>query len=744
MIDTEVFDCSRLETILTNTHSESYETLIQQLLDESSFEDYTERIDEDHLKSGLSFKQMLDKTNDRYSVVAAFTGDDEIVGSTAYILGYAMLYINENLLDLKVSWKDTGISHWMGNYAEEWILTPLTRLISFDPVNAYFKGSAVPYSLDTIKLRMLTPVRKQSEMERDLTSKMKYLTETARWTEKSWFTYDFHQLTLLLATVVFDYENATTFPFLTETEGGSGGAPPWGNIPTLWSFIHYYNRGKSKKSIIGILKESSLIMQGSLKPANAFFTKAVHIATSGDRAWKQYTTAHETVKRLGNLGTIEVQDLIRSVSATEIEPELVQKGIVIQPEDYTVGVALSKLRQDGHIMTEIDVKMYEQALVKEQALTGTTPMKDVLAKIEDENKIFKSRAFKLLNDLYIKSDEIKDYVDNYINIIPHKFDDEFIEYALKYYKLRLEHIKDPTSFIYTSEVRIFKTKDVMNYYNVTSQKTFVKELVSDSFEFNRPTDWQYAKFPINEDELENEEAIKEWLSNPSKEQNLLRQPLPIGLGTDDARIVRNISIYLEEIKDTSVEEAVVLIITNDYELVRTIRQYASRMKLPYFISIIQLKLLDYVNLCWQIQQRISEPSDIEIYNYIVDSNSYIPKNSLNNLLKECSVRAKIKFLSIQYDTANIERGLFRYKASGSDIKVISGGMIPARYMQLKKEQGLNPSTEPLTRFRNNSLLKENYKPVRLQSANPRFYGLNRNLLHGYRPLPQPNTDYDDN
>ena len=77
-----------------------------------------------------------------------------------------------------------------------------------------------------INLKQTLAVRKQSSKELDFESKFKQLHKAAVWTDKDWFTYDYSQLSLVLASAIFDFKNWNIFPYLFPQEGDCGGFCP--------------------------------------------------------------------------------------------------------------------------------------------------------------------------------------------------------------------------------------------------------------------------------------------------------------------------------------------------------------------------------------------------------------------------------------------------------------------------------------------------------------------------------------
>lgn len=712
----ETYDMSYLTDALSIDNVTEINQPMIGLYEAKAFEDYIVDVDKDHIKMNDTISSLTVSTLN-YNYIASFTGDDEIVTTDCKLLAYAMWFTSEKLVKIKMSWKDVGISKFIGNYAEEWILTPPTEVASFDPVENYFKGEGVPYTLDTIKTRMLSPIRKQSEMELDLESKMRYLAEAARWTNKSWFTYDFHQLSLLLGTVIFDYESAKSFPFLTKNEGGCGGAPPWGNLMTLWSYLHYFHRGKSKKTIIGIMKESVRLFEGSIKPRDCIFTRATHLAIAGDTAWKRYVQAYKSLRE-NNLNDIDMQDLVRTMSGTNLPTELLEKAIVVQSTDYTIGVVLAKLRTEGLIMTETDAKIYEQSLRKANAIVGEIPFRQILLEIEAEKQDFKKRSLKILSDLYDVSPTIKEEVKDRIGEIPNEPTEDFTEVARRYYKYVLEHIRNPTSFVYTDQIRIFKRQDVLDFYRLTDQKAFVQTLIKEAFDYHVP-DVLFKPFAINEKERIEREELEQWIKSADKD--IFNNPLPIGSGTDDNRITRAIGSEIKKlIEDETKEFLFIIIITNDDNMMRELYTHSKRNYAFEKLRFVQLRISDYICLC-NISNRNN--SSVKFYNYLKKDFVFWPKELLSKLrhtlpTKEKWGKEKVMFL-VEYDVPNIEKSIFSYKNQYGTLVQRYGGYLSKRTLRNFRAQGRNISTFDMNQLWLNPDFSVGYRNIKTYRE-PRF------------------------
>jgi len=190
-------------------------------------------------------------------------GDDETITSNSLMYNVLCVLIGTFAAGIRISWSDVGFSKDFYNYAEGWIFLPPSTRSSFEAVNKYARGNGVPFVLDPVKMKNLSPVRKQSGMERDLPSKFRNLAESAAWTNLGWPTYNLHQFVLVLGIEVFDFMRSKLFPYLFHPEGGYGGSPPWGNLHTAAAAVYRYRRGSAKRGILGIMAESNDLFSGT-------------------------------------------------------------------------------------------------------------------------------------------------------------------------------------------------------------------------------------------------------------------------------------------------------------------------------------------------------------------------------------------------------------------------------------------------------------------------------------------------
>jgi len=642
---------------------------------------------------------ILDKGRDLH-LLQSVVGDDEHNTTDSYALGPCIIGFGPKINGIKNSWKDTGISHIVGNYAEGWILSPPSAEASFEVVNRRHARNGVPFTLDPVKMKLLSPVRKQSPTwELDLESKIAHLAEIAAWADKSWFTYDYHQMTLILANVIFDFEDARSFPFLYKTEGGSGGCPPYGNLETVYSAMHYYTRGKSRRALVGVMEEAVAVNTGNLSPKDTFFLRSSHLANMGDNIWLKYESAYRSLMKTGSLTASETNDLLAVTEGSTLPPEILAFGTEINPDSYVVGSAISQLRKDGLLMSEIDVKVALDAKTRELAVMGDKPIGILNTEISDSQVAFKSNHLKILSELSISSPGIQEHLNSRRLLIPELPDDAFRDVLFSYYRLRSESHATYSSFFYTDTVRVFKTAEIADYLNRSASGIRADISKTESF----PESWRTKFLEENSEEAKRRERITDWI-NSKPLGDLLSKPLPSGIGTDDARIARSV---IEAIQSNSLEglDAVAIVLfSGDRQLART----TALLCRPYLRIPLMMYSIDksaYLAICLD---GLAEWSDlksrghkaagilpsirrggqaISYYNYLLKRNWYLPDHAISQMmdLSGClGPRGKYSILAhVEYDYPNMERGLdlLKYQPNTNTVQEYGGGFLERRTLQ---------------------------------------------------------------
>jgi len=607
----------------------------------------------------------------------AVKGDDECTLEKTGHLGVAMIAIAASINEIEISWPDTGINDSMGNYAEEWILKPLTANTTFANTERYSKTEAVPWTLDTVKLKMLSPVRKQSQMEDDLESKIKHLATTARWCNPDWFTYDYHQLALIFALELFDFDSADKFPFLMKEDGGLNCPVPWNNTLTVELYSDHFNRGRSKAAIKAIMHESNLVKLGKIKPCQTVCLKGIVAYRSGSDFWDKYVSIQKDL-RDGNITELDIQDKIKDSLEVNIPEDLKQSALVVNIDDITMSVIVARLRSSGEILTELDLATFINEAERYSNLFNLNKSFTQLFS-EQENKMrkFKSRPLELLNDI-AKQAGIK-MGSKAIKPDQLLFDD----IASAYITVQQRYQSFRTSFNNTGKVRIYRSEDVRKFFDSNNYKDFAESLFQYTFS-KLPA--QAERLEVSADEQFKWAEVRKWLYSESPFDSVI----PIGACTEDARLMGELS------KLNKLQETFVILISSDNNLSLMLRELVkkhnlckSNAKFDYACITVP----EYLMVCYKARFKAAYRGLNEFYNYHTNKVVDLPIQVLTDIEKELSRnrsnwRSKVKFkmkpIRFIYDTANIFRYAPNIIYTSSEVKIKSEGFLRAKALRQLK------------------------------------------------------------
>jgi hypothetical protein len=542
--------------------------------------------------------------------ITSVVGDDEITTTDSKSYGPVSMIAGEVLSGIKLSRRDCGLSNSLGNYAEGWILMPITIMSDFHSVQKYNSGRGVPVVLDPIKLKQLSAVRKQSELDVEFTSKYGRLNESVGWVNNHWFTYSYHQVALIFATCIFDFRSSDRFPYLYKEEGGVGGEIPFDNIDSAMSALFHFNRGKSARSIVGAMREATDIQRNNMEPSRSVFLKASYLAQIGGKTWDRFESVYRTLA--STMNKEEVLNLLSLVKDEEPLPEeLNRKGIILEPKDALTGVAVSHLRNDGLILTDMDVKIMIASQVRTKALLGTRPYELVLKDLEDEKTNIKSNPYTALSKLY----SIK---DNFVVV-----EREAILRTLRSYYQMKKDGKYHTSFSYADHIKLFKAQDVKDVLQKENKN--IRTQIISSMAISKSLPW-------NEEVFHNIKEMNwkmKWLAEGDFTEKI-NGPIPDGIGPDDSRVVRNIL----EICEGNNEPFYIMLFTGDTQLIlnvttllkrRTNKQWAIIVIPPYLYMRLCLRTLENETV-----GNINNQLYISFYNYITEDFKMFPASILEN------------------------------------------------------------------------------------------------------------------
>jgi hypothetical protein len=381
----------------------------------------------------------------------------------------------------------------------------------------------------------------------------------------------------------------------------------------------------------------------------------------------------------GKISRAEARDSLRAMQGSELPEGILSLGFEVTPERFTTGSAIGHLREKGYLMTEVDVKLLQQKVEKERSVFGTKPIEELLLEQEESARLFKTQSWKLLTTLYEGSPEIRKEIDTRLGSIGDTYE-AFSDLAEGYYRMRGDHNAQFSSFFYTDTIRVFKTKDVSSFFG--EWKPRLAEDFAQSELMPR-----FRSLPVEtRHERDARDEVEFWLDSGELNE-ILKRPLPTGIGTDDSRI-------LNEIADTPVNKVtghVSVLITNDSGLVRSAAEILKGR--PWgktaTAAVCQLRSNDYTAICLQGvreayemhisgQVRPARIHRVPYYNYILKKEWVLPETVVTGIrdLIPGNWRRQVE-CRLYYDVPNLERGLerTRYRSDTNTVIVMGGGAL---------------------------------------------------------------------
>jgi hypothetical protein len=598
------------------------------------------------------YKECIEKDAKQCSslnYIISFVGDDEIVTTDSYSLAPTLIAAGPVLFEVRLSMSDVGFSHEVGNYAEGFILMPITSECSFDAVNRRHQGSGIPFILDHVKLKQLSAVRKQSELDLDFESKYSRLVNTASWVNTDWFTYPFHQSSLVIATAIFDFRSARNFPFLFPSEGGCGGFPPFNNLDTVRSALHYFNSGRSQSMILEIMKECCEIHKGTLKPQDNLFLRGTHLAQAGEEVYKKYLKSFRFLRKLPPEERSYWTEMI--LDQEPLPASLEQAGATIDSEDFLMGSTISQLRTSGLLMTDLDVRIAMMNQLKIDHLLGDRNMGEILKELEQKKKEAKELPWKELpkyisgeTDVDLIKRDLRKTVFNYIQT----------------------HMERPfiSSFHYQDKIKIFSAIEVKNFL-LSLNRNLRSEVIA-MLPITRGLKKSF-KTEVKERQLT---AAEQWIQSKPLQQ-LFDAPIPHGIGPDDSRIIREALRILGK-SDPMTTTKIILVVSNDIALFNEMHILMHRYHSDKRWKIARLDVRAYLTLC---SRKRNSRDEGHMFNWLSNRQSNCPE-VIRELVPKYRDPKRVYELSVFYDSANISRSFDLIDFKNSIMQQRVSGYLP--------------------------------------------------------------------
>jgi hypothetical protein len=616
-------------------------------------------------------KCQFKKDTDKVKFIGAFTGDDACHFTNSMEFVRNMISIEKDM-DIQISEKDTGISYDLGNFAEEWILTPLTSEMSWEDTNSIHKSEGLPWAFDSVKLKSASSIRKGgTDSEANSFDKISDLSQRASWAVRGWLTYHDHQLLSILGKCTLDISDGPYSPLLYPTEGGSGTVAEWGNLLNLIGLLGRYCQKKTDIGTYIIMKESNMINKGLIKPENCYSTKLLHLSQVEFSTWKKFSGLLKFHKSLGYRSELEVWEQLSDMAGEPLPIELTEKSVVIKSESFVEGTVISRLRNLGLIMTELDVRL---ALNQRERYSATVQNRNVgtfIRSLQEKKEKIKARPLNIFRSLANKRVPSFDVVVDRKSIY---FD--FLDVMQDYIANRVSSVLPYTAFSYRSEIRLFRSIDVLSSFPGRELGTLRKMMRGESV--------PWIPFgTYDEGEEEKFRLLERWVNNTDITE-LFEKLLPLGATTDDARLYSDLTKVKNISKDIHILN---IIVTDD---IRLFRALVNLSEVNFVIRRISVK--DYVSLCLAARKggKYKEHYRNEFFS-VLDRRTYrLPdKTSWGN-----------SSLSIMhYDVPNIEKSIVNMKFNGVGVTKESSGYIPVKQVLLAEQSGRNYFLQPINKVK---------------------------------------------
>jgi len=418
---------------------------------------------------------------------------------------------------------------------------------------------------------------------------------------------------------------------------------PWGNLDTAFAGIEQMNKGSSTESILQIMKESSLIQKNKIAPKDAKFVNASHYAQRGSKSLGELKGL---AARLSKMTKEEKIELLESVGdENPIPEELKQKSVIIQPKDKLTGCAISDLRRNGLIYTALDLQTEAAKRNKYAGLLSNVNMGVVIKEQDDNLRKAKKNGYRILASM------------GQGELAPRTPDPRSV--MKEYYEVRKD-FTDITAFSYSGEIRIFKSSDVLKYYE--SQGSTLRDEISAGMHASR----NYRISQKGKHEKARVEYQIDWMES-GEITELFDGELPPGIGSDDARILRKISLQIAQLQ----RQTVFIIMTDDKKMINKLNQLATK---HMFVEILSIGKEEYLIKCLQNYKLTVD--EIPIYNALTGRDMSFKGLSTTVGLKSTNWRTKPQYQLI-WDFPNYERGIepVKYDRKEGKLTIPYGGFL---------------------------------------------------------------------
>jgi len=354
--------------------------------------------------------------------ISAEVGDDLIMVTNHQQLAVARICVLRDVLDLKISDKDTSLNTGLGNFAEGLVRVPRNYKETWLSQKSLHIEDAFGY-IDTLKLKLVVSTKSERQTYSDTSlGKFSDMGNIVHWTP---WGFPFHT-TMELGSLIQDAINGAQvskfLPYLPSDFGGAGKPPPFRNPENFIRFVRMYKSGKYQRIATAMIRQT-IAFTASMK-----FGRRPDIGLLLEHFTKCEPVFYDWIK-----------DERQMLSAREvgIPPEILSKKICDLQYGSVESELVPRLLLTRRLVTETAVKIAIQHNALSSALVSADTYMDAKAAFEKTQESWKQD--NLFGDNVLNNEALLKEVDLYCrlgdSLRPHEVE-RFYEYVDKIRKIR--------------------------------------------------------------------------------------------------------------------------------------------------------------------------------------------------------------------------------------------------------------------------------------------------------------------
>jgi len=308
---------------------------------------------------GFEPESLLDAAS--AETISAEVGDDEIAITTAALMGAAIVQAH-NEVGMRTSWKDTAISRWAGNYAEDCFLRPADYWQTWKTCHKTGWEEDISF-LDVPKLRLLVPVSPTRINHSDtFEGKCSMVGARMAWVPRRSPMRAYHEVANLIQDVTMSLTWARKPAYLPVHLGGMGKMVPFGNPDNFRNFFSSYRGGRFAPLANYLVNRLLLHSRGTGSPLER--DEIIADVCKNASVFRDWIKGHSVYVPTVSMG-------IPSWCGNHMAAE--------HGDNRTVNSVLDRLVAAGRLVTEEQVNVHLEHNALCEALLGATSMAELRA-----------------------------------------------------------------------------------------------------------------------------------------------------------------------------------------------------------------------------------------------------------------------------------------------------------------------------------------------------------------------------